>query len=133
MSRAHGTYAAYVVDRCRCDACTGANRDYARDLRRTRAYGRPRLVDAGPARRHVRDLIDAGIGLRTIIAATGVSSGCLWKLVYGRRGVDGVQRPSARISPRTEARLLGFDGGTWVQRGMVKIPARLNCRTEHGA
>jgi len=50
--RPHGTRARYVTDRCRCEACRRANREYQRRLTRVQLEERwgartPRFVDAG--------------------------------------------------------------------------------------
>jgi WhiB family redox-sensing transcriptional regulator len=47
-------------------------------------------------------LAKAGVGLKTVAAVSGVSTGALSKLVYGKRG----RAPSRRIRPDTMARIL---------------------------
>lgn len=104
--RAHGTYVKYVVEKCRCDPCRAANRDYKN--RRQHAIRRPDetwvpYVPAQRARQHIADLRRHGIGLKTIAKASGVSHGALSKIVYGNhRG----RRPSKRIRSATEAKIL---------------------------
>lgn len=102
-----GTHAKYVVEKCRCPDCSQANRDYER--KRRRAMRRPDelwlpYVPAGRARRHVRALSAAGVGLKTVAKASGVPHGTLSKLMYGdaKRNMG----PSKRIRPETERRLL---------------------------
>lgn len=83
---AHGQYATYIVHRCRCDDCRTANRDKERWRRRAKAYGRyDRLVDAAPVRAHIRSLMAAGMGLKTIASAGGWrGSGTIGAIVYGK-------------------------------------------------
>lgn len=107
MSRPHGDYAKYVVERCRCDECRAANRAY--ELRRSRAMRRPDenwhpYVDAGPAREHVEWLAGCGIGLKSLAKLSGVPHGSLSKLMYGdsKRGMG----PSRRVRPATAERIM---------------------------
>lgn len=95
----HGTHAAYVLDRCRCEPCRAANRDYERE----RAHRiEPAYISAGPARAHIADLAEAGVGLKQIAKASGLSQGTLWKLVYGVRG----RGPSRRIRKATHDKII---------------------------
>ena len=105
--RPHGTHAKYVVERCGCEPCREANRDYER--RRGQAIARPDkvwmpYVPAGPARRRVAELREHGVGLKTVSRLSGVSHGALSKIIYGdpRRG----QAPSRRVRPQTLAAIL---------------------------
>lgn len=104
----HGTRTAYVLDRCRCRPCARANADYERTTRRQKAYGRwDGLVDANPARAHIKELTNAGMGLKQITKASGISGGMLTKLIYGTPRPDGTRRPpAARIKPSTAERIL---------------------------
>lgn len=105
----HGTYACYVQDYCRCPPCTLANSGYERERIRQQAYGRWNgLVDAGPARRHIESLLTQGMGLKRIVAVSEVSSGVLWKLMYGKTKPDGTRTPAKRITPRNERRILAI-------------------------
>jgi transcriptional regulator with XRE-family HTH domain len=84
----HGTRAAYVLNRCRCDACRDANRRYAvaRERRLTLAsFGcaDPLTVEARQVRSHLRFLQRAGVGLRQIAKLTGVSRTTLTQLRSG--------------------------------------------------
>ena len=96
--RQHGTNAKYKVEGCRCSECSAAtskhNRARARSIE-------PAYVAAGPARAHCRELSEAGVGLKQIVKASGVSQGALWKLMYGKNG-----KPSKRIRRTTEQRIL---------------------------
>lgn len=105
--RDHGERAKYVIERCRCDACREAVRLY--ELRRRRAMARPDecwapYVPAGKARAHLRELSALGVGHKTVAEVSGVPHGTISKLIYGdpARGM----RPSRRIRPETERRLL---------------------------
>lgn len=103
--RPHGSYVKYVVERCRCEPCRQANREYER--RRVHAMSRPDevwapYVPAGRARRHLEELAVAGVGLKTVAKMSGVPHGSLSKLVYGERG----KPPSRRIRPETARRIL---------------------------
>jgi hypothetical protein len=104
----HGTHACYVLDRCKCLPCAKANSDYEAARARRNAYGRSNLVSAAPARAHVLHLMDQGMGLKRIIAVGGLSSGQLWKLLYGKRKADGSRTPSKRIRRDTEQRILAI-------------------------
>lgn len=103
----HGTYACYTLDRCKCLPCAKANSDYEAARTRQQAYGRWNgLTDAAAAREHVQQLLDKGMGLKRVIAVSGVSSGTMWKLVYGRARSDGTKSRSERIRPDVERRIL---------------------------
>ena len=103
----HGTYVAYTLDRCRCLPCSAACSEYTASLRRRAAYGIESHVDAEPVRQHVATLRASGVGIKTISAQTGISTGTLCKLVYGIRRADGTMRPpSSRILKGTAERLL---------------------------
>ncbi|WP_134324691.1 hypothetical protein [Cumulibacter soli] len=103
----HGTRTCYVLDRCRCTPCARAHREYEQHRRKQHAYGRwDNYVDAAPVRAHVRELRLAGMGLKTIAPASGVSHGSLWKLVYGKTRPDGTRTPSRRVTKATAEKLL---------------------------
>lgn len=111
MTREHGTRARYVMGAgpgtgpgCRCEACTGANREDAARRNRLQLYGRwAPFVDAGPAREHVRRLAAAGIGWKRTAELAGVSRGAMRKLLLGG---PGERPPTKRIRPETAAALL---------------------------
>lgn len=120
--RAHGTYAKYVVERCGCEPCRGANRAYVR--RRQRSMARPDelwlpYVPAGPARRHLAALARQGIGLKTVAKLTGLAHGALSRIVYGdpARG----SAPSKRVRPETLSAILGVEAQQ--ASGGQKVPA----------
>lgn len=110
--RVHGTHNCYVhgPDRaftgrgCRCEPCRQANTAYERERARRVT---PAFVGAGEVRRHLAELADAGLGLKTVAKRSGVSHGALSKIVYGHRRADGTTRPpSKRIRVETRDRLL---------------------------
>lgn len=85
----HGTRTHYVKG-CRCEPCTAANREYARNRDRHLArvrYGieQPvqKFVDATEARKHLQWLRTQHIGLRTISAATGIGRSALQDIASG--------------------------------------------------
>jgi Bacterial regulatory proteins, lacI family len=104
--REHGTRACYVWGPdpgpgpgCRCDACTEANRADRQRTDRLRLYGRWQpFVPAGPVREHLEALSRAGVGRRRVAALSGVSTGTVSRILYGRPGrppVRGVRRETA--------------------------------------
>ncbi|MFE9372292.1 hypothetical protein ACFYM2_21330 [Streptomyces sp. NPDC006711] len=106
-TRAHGTRAKYVVERCRCEPCKTANRQAENDRYRQQAYGRWQpYIDARPVRAHVQMLMDYGMGWKRIAAMAGVGRGTVEKLLYGaaHRGME----PSKRVRPETAAKLLAI-------------------------
>jgi hypothetical protein len=148
--RAHGTHAKYAVERCRCDECRRAQREYNRH--RVRQMARPDgvwcpYVDAGPVREHVRWLADCGVGIKTISKLSGVAHGTLWKLVYGDRARG--MAPSRRVRPATAEKVMAVmphhaaggqkvpAGPTWrlleelIARGWSRseLARRLGCET----
>ena len=107
----HGTRAAYVSDRCRCEPCTAANRSDERSRQKAIAYGRWNPYrEAEPVRQHVRALMAAGIGLRRIAELARLPYGTVASLVYGspRSG----RTPSGRIRPHTATQLLAITATT---------------------
>lgn len=119
--RPHGTRAKYVVEKCRCEPCCDDNREKARD--RQRAMRRPDeawmpYVPAGPARRHIRELMAQGVGPKSIAKLAGVPHGAISKLLYGNYKGRG---PSKRIRPATAAKILAVT--VEQATGAQKIPA----------
>lgn len=113
----HGTYTAYTVDRCRCNPCRDANTAYMRERTRLaaeRAWGIDQpatpsdLVDAEPARRHLQQLLAAGMGLKTIATKGGIGHGSISSILYGKPARDPRERrpPRRRITRDLEARIL---------------------------
>lgn len=100
----HGTRVCYVLDKCRCEPCTLANRAAANARRREIAYGIPAYVDAQPARDHVRALQAAGLGWKRVAHMAGLNTSVVWALIYGKP--DRGMQPSQRIRPKTAAAIL---------------------------
>ena len=99
----HGSYVTYKLDGCRCLPCVAAVSAYNRSRERKIAYGtwRP-LVDAEPARQHVRNLMAGGMGWKRIAKQAGISPTTVSTLLYGRGG-----RPiSKRLRPDVAEALL---------------------------
>jgi hypothetical protein len=128
----HGSYACYVLDRCRCRPCIDAHVVYTRNREKEKAYGRWRpYVDAGPARQHCFELMAAGVGLKRIVKVSGVPQGVLWKLVYGKRRADGVQVQSRRVRAQTSANILAVPVDPSSLAGGARVPSlgsRLRCQ-----
>lgn len=99
MKYEHGSHAAYVLDRCRCDDCRAAATAYNRELRHRIE---PAYVGAGPAREHIELLRAEGVGLKQVAKASGVSHGALSKLVYGTK----TRGPSKRVRKVTLDKIL---------------------------
>lgn len=113
--REHGTRTRYVngpdandqPGPCRCDACRTANRVFAagcrqRVLHQQWGVAQPALIDAQPARDHVRQLTATGLGWKRVAELAGVNDSTLGNLLYGRAG----RGPARRIRRDTAARLL---------------------------
>lgn len=104
MSRQHGTRAKYVIEKCRCESCTEANRIYARERdRRVRrvTYGieAPTIifVDATETREHLQWLSSRGVGKRQIQSVSGVALTTIDKIRQGK---------ISKCRPETADRLL---------------------------
>jgi hypothetical protein len=120
----HGTHACYVLDKCKCHPCSKATADYEKARYRAHAFGRwHNYVDAEPTRQHVARLRDAGVGLKQIAKVSGVAHGTMWKLIYGKPGPDGVNRPSKRITYDTAIRIQTVHPTAAVLAGGAKVPA----------
>jgi transcriptional regulator with XRE-family HTH domain len=101
----HGTLTMRKDGGCHCPPCVGALTQWAANRRKQIAYGRWKpFVDAERARRHVRELMEYGIGWQQVVRLSGVSKTAVGMLLFGnpRKG----QRPTKRIRPETEAKLL---------------------------
>lgn len=82
----HGTRSRYVAGRCRCVACSTANRQYANERNRAAGCGDRRgLIDATPARRHILALSRRGIGYKAVAAAASLSISVVFKIRSGER------------------------------------------------
>lgn len=96
----HGTNACARLDNCPCGECVAARRRYDRwwKLHTGEFAVAPSLtVPAEPVRRHVRNLLDQGMGLKRIAEVSGVAHGGLWKLHYGSKKASGRKRRSRRV------------------------------------
>ena len=120
--RPHGSHAKYALDRCRCDLCRRAQREY--NLRRGRAIARPDevwcpYVEAGPVREHIEWLATCGIGLKSLARLAGVPHGTLSKLVYGD---PARQMPrSRRVRPTTARKVMAVM--PYHAAGAQRVPA----------
>ena len=120
--RAHGTHAKYAVERCRCDQCRQAQREYNRN--RVRQLSRPDghwcpYVDADPVREHVRWLATCGIGLKSLAKLAGVPHGTLSKLMYGDPARQ--MAPSKRVRPATAHKITAVMPN--MAAGAQRVPA----------
>lgn len=110
--RPHG-YTRYKAG-CRCQVCVGANNDYARNRYKRQAYGDwAPLVDATPAREHLRMLMAAGVSAKRIGAITGISLPTIGSLLGWNKN-----RPGERTRPETERKILTLDVGA----ALAEIP-----------
>lgn len=102
----HGHGAAhYKHCGCRCWPCRLGMLEQVAASGKARAYGRGRLVDATPAREHVRSLMDAGMGWPRLAELSGVDGSVIIRLVWGKTA-HGKRWVSQRIARTTEAKLL---------------------------
>jgi integrase len=107
----HGTRAAYLSDRCRCQRCTTANARSEAARRRAICYGRwEPLVPAEPIRVHLNRLANVGIGLRHLAKLTGTSYATLSRLVWGEPCRD--RPPTSRLRADTARRILAVQPTT---------------------
>lgn len=80
-----GTRAKYISG-CRCVKCRAANSAYQCERERRRAAGESNpLVDAAPAREHIRSLSKQGIGYKTVAEYSGVGKSTLFQIAKGER------------------------------------------------
>ena len=104
----HGTRLAYITDKCRCRPCRDANAGHQSRIDRLKAYGQwDPLTDAEPVREHVRWLMGQGMGWQRIARISGVYTGAMTKILYGKRLPDGTRRaPTQRVRHETAALIL---------------------------
>ena len=130
----HGTRTAYVLDRCRCDPCREAARVYEAQRRRTHLYGRyNNLVDAEPARQHLRTLRAHGMSHQQLETLTGVDKSTLFRILHGR--TERGEGPARRIIPKNADAILavrftheGLPGGHQIPAtGAVRRAQALAC------
>lgn len=79
--------------------------DEARNRRRG-IQPAPSLVDAGPVREHVRELMAAKVGLLTIAERAGVGKTLLANLLYGRMDPARKGEPQSRIARERAVRIM---------------------------
>lgn len=108
MSREHGTRSRYTFEKCRCDECRRANREYQKRRQRLIGYGMRPQVEASKVREHVLSLMSSpysgahdGIGWRRIGDLAGVSRSVVSALIWGKRG-----KPTKRIKRENADKLL---------------------------
>lgn len=95
--RPHGTRLRYMSG-CRCDLCRKANSNYENERQKARRAGDWNgVVSAKKAQAHLVALSAAGVGRRSVAAATDISEGILLDIRTGRKG---------RIRGRTERKIL---------------------------
>lgn len=101
---AHGTYAKYKLDDCRCESCIAAGAAYRANRNRAIAYGtwKP-YVDAAPVRQHIQHLRAHGLGIRQIAHLSGIDRRVVGRLVNGRHAGD---PPIRNVRPATAQRIL---------------------------
>ncbi|MDO8308590.1 MAG: hypothetical protein Q7V58_09595 [Actinomycetota bacterium] len=109
----HGTYPAYVLDKCRCTPCRAARAAYERQRARRNAAAAfdpsySRLVAAEPVREHLRWLASQDMGLKTVAMTGGIGHGTLSGIVYGKRGRNPVEHrpPRRRVTRDVADRIL---------------------------
>ena len=113
--RQHGTYAKYVIEKCRCPECRQANTSYEREAKRRRTieYWHPersRYVDAEPIRQHLHTLSAQGMGWKRVADAAGVAQSTVYPILYGcypdRAGAREYRPPRKRVSRTLADKLL---------------------------
>lgn len=105
----HGDRNTYVLDRCRCYPCAAASSAYEHNRHRLGLYGRgtpTQLVDAEPAREHVRALTAAGLGWKRVADLASVHRSTVCRLLYGRKRGEHREPPTARMRPGDASKLL---------------------------
>jgi hypothetical protein len=93
--RQHGTRAMYVAERCRCEPCRAAHRDYNREWERRRSRAQvwgieevePAFVDVTEARDHLAWLSGNGVGSRTVSEVTGLARSTVLSIARGEQVV----------------------------------------------
>lgn len=105
-----GTRLRYIGG-CRCFKCRRANSDYERERQAARAAGDWNgIVDADRARTHLRKLSRAGVGRRSVAAASDVADTVLTEIIAGRK---------TRIRARTERRILAVTTAAVADHALV--------------
>lgn len=113
----HGTYTRQKNHGCTCEECRQAYRDYTNGRNRLIAYGRWRpFADAEPVRRHVRELMAAGVPWRQVAADAGASAGTVYRLLF-------LDPPTVRIRTSTAERLLAVSASPETLGDAVPVDA----------
>lgn len=100
LKKPHGTRQRYVGG-CKCMPCRAANSRYETERALARKNGDWNgVVDASPARSHLRSLSKAGVGRDSIAAACDVPASTIDKIRKGEK---------PRIRNRTLSRILAVD------------------------
>lgn len=101
VAHLHGTREAYVADRCRCEACTVANRVAGRARRTALAHGTwMPYVNSAATRHHLERLSQRGMSAAQIAASTGVARSTVLRLL--------AEREPVRIRQSTQTALLAL-------------------------
>lgn len=90
---------------CRCTPCRTSAATHMAAYRQYKAREQwgaapPLMVDAEPARTHVRSLMAAGIPLKTIAGLAGVGEGGAYRLIYGSAPTPPTRRLTRRVAER---------------------------------
>ncbi len=114
-TRPHGTRLRYIAG-CRCMLCRAANSRYETGRLRARAKGLGNgLVDAAPARVHIRALGRAGMGYKTVARAAHVGATTVSEVRMGRQTQMRAQARARILAVRSQlaAGALVPAGPTW--------------------
>lgn len=105
----HGTYAMYVLDRCRCVPCADANASYEAWRTREKLFGRwdQRWADAGPVRERLLELADQRVNYKQVCHVTGLNPSTIGAIIYGRHDRRG-GGPPARVKREIADTIMGL-------------------------
>jgi transposase len=108
VKHVHGTVDAYLTDSCRCLPCKEARRIATNHNRRMKAYGRATnsMVDAKPAKKHVKSLMKRGWSVALIAKNARVGTSTVTRLLHGEPAKR-LKAPTT-ILKSTSDRLLSF-------------------------
>src|SRR5579859_7125634 len=116
VDKPHGTRIRYMGG-CKCPACKRANSQYETDRARARKAGLSNgIVDAAPARAHIRKLRRLGLGRRSIAEACDVRPNCILEVARGtkRRIRGNTLRAILSVTPAAAANRVLVDARpTW--------------------
>lgn len=115
----------YIQHQCRCDDCREGNRIREERRRKLIAYGRydSGLVDATPARTHVLELSEQGIGYKRVAEISGLHKTTVRQLVWGRD--DGIRKGelAKRIKRQTSDAILAVQPSLDLLGERVPVPS----------